>query len=510
MGLIQDDGGRLWIATLGGVSVFDGSSFTNYTEAEGLASDTVLRVFQDRMGYLWFATWGGINRFDGEVFQTLNRQDGLAGSTAMAFLEDREGWLWFGTTNGITRCHLPPPSPPPVFIRSVVADRRYENPARLAIPASWGLTAFEFHAINFKTRPGAMVYRYRLKGHDQKWQTTHVRRVEYQDLEPGVYAFQVTAVDRDLNYSMPARVEVEVVPDVRDEKIDELEERVRERTRELQEKNTALEEALIQLREMQHQLVVQEKMATLGSLVAGIAHELNNPLGAVKSAGDVLGRGVEKIRRTVDQTIDLSEIRDDRPFDRALSALENSIQVTNAAIERITQIVDSLKSFTRLDQADYQRADPHEGLESTLTLLEYHLKDGISIVREYGELPQIYCFPGELNQVFMNVLMNASQAIEGEGAIKIRTYRDETQVYVEISDTGRGVPRERLQRIFDPNFSRKDTRVGLGLGLATSYNIVRQHQGHLRLESERGAGTVVTISLPIGPVRTDGPEGSEL
>ena len=177
--------------------------------------------------------------------------------------------------------------------------------------------------------------------------------------------------------------------------------------------------------------------------------------------------------------------------------LDNSIRATAAAVERISQIVESLKNFTRLDQAEYQLADVHEGIESTLTLLEHQLKGRVAVTREYGDLPPIYCYPGELNQVFMNVLMNAIQAIADEGTIRIKTYADTANVYLEIVDSGRGIPKDQLQHIFEPGFARKDARVGLGLGLATSYNIVRKHQGFLRLDSEVGKGTMVAIVLPL-------------
>ena len=188
-GMALDRDGRIWACTLAGVTCFDGSSFSTLTTADGLASDAVLRVFQDSNGYMWFATWGGLNRYDGEVFQILTQEDGLASSTVMKFFEEEDGRLWCGTGSGATCCRLPAPTPPPVYIRAVVADRRYTSLDAVSIPSSAGLTAVEFHGINFKTRPGAMIYRYRLKGHSEEWKTTHARRVEYQDLEPGSYSF---------------------------------------------------------------------------------------------------------------------------------------------------------------------------------------------------------------------------------------------------------------------------------------------------------------------------------
>ena len=172
---------------------------------------------------------------------------------------------------------------------------------------------------------------------------------------------------------------------------------------------------------------------------------------------------------------------------------------TGEGIERITNIVESLKGFTRLDEAEYQRTDLHAGLESTLALLEHETRDRITLFRDYGDLPPIYCYPGEMNQVFMSVLVNAVQAIEGSGEIGIRTYCDGPHARIDISDTGRGIEPDRLPRIFDPDFSRKDDRVGLGMGLATSYNIVRRNNGYLDLQSEPGKGTVVTIALPLEP-----------
>ena len=495
MGILEARDGRIWFATLNGASCFDGTGFTNYGIEQGMSSDTVLRLHEDSTGYLWFGTWAGVNRFDGEVFQTLTQEDGLSGSTVLSFYEDGEGSTWLGSNSGVTCFRPPPPSPPPIYVRAVVADKRYEDLEGLRLPASAGLTAFEFHGVNFKTRPGALVYGYRLRGHDDVMRITHQRRVEYQDLPAGKYTFQVTAVDRDLNYSVPANVEIEVVPDARDEIIDELEAAVRERTQELSQKNAALERALNQLHDTQNQLVVQEKMAALGNLVAGIVHELNSPLGTVKASGDVLARGIGKVREQVGEAF--VEGPDGKRLGQTLHLLDDSVRATEAAIIRITGILDSLKSFARLDQAEYQETDIQEGLDSTLTLLEHQVKEEVRVERQYGDLPLIYAYPGELNQVFMNVLLNSSQAIDGSGVIRIKTYADEANVYVEISDTGRGIAKDKLERIFEPDFSNKDSRVGMGLGLATSYNIVRKHNGFLRLQSELGKGTAATIILPV-------------
>jgi len=212
--ILQDRNGNLWFGTWGGVSRYDGKTFTDFTTRDGLANNNVSSIFQDKKGHLWFGTYrGGLSRYDGQVFQVLTRQDGLASNQVLSIIQDREEYLWFGTLNGVTRYRSPAPSPPPVFIDAVIADRRYEKPSNLAISATVKLAAFEFRAISFKTRPEAMVYRYRLKGYDKDWQNTHARRVEYQDLPIGTYTFEVVAVDRDLVYSeKPATVRLTVHP----------------------------------------------------------------------------------------------------------------------------------------------------------------------------------------------------------------------------------------------------------------------------------------------------------
>jgi signal transduction histidine kinase len=168
-----------------------------------------------------------------------------------------------------------------------------------------------------------------------------------------------------------------------------------------------------------------------------------------------------------------------------------------AAAERITKIIQSLKSFVRMDEASYQVACIHEGMESTLTLLEYETKDRITIMRDYGNIPGIYCNPSELNQVFMHLLTNAVQAIKGKGTISIRTSVKNGKVYVHISDTGIGILPDQKQNIFEPSFTKDGSRVKAGLGLFTSYNIVRNHGGHIEVKSEIGQGSTFTIILPM-------------
>jgi signal transduction histidine kinase len=203
------------------------------------------------------------------------------------------------------------------------------------------------------------------------------------------------------------------------------------------------------------------------------------------------------MRRQIEAASNLAELQDDKRFNTALQVLLDNNSITVSASERITQIVRSLKNFARLDESEFQEADVHEGLDSTLTLLHHQLKRRIEVVKDYGSLPPVQCFPGQLNQVFMNVLANAAQSIEGDGRITIRTRAEGDEVVIEIADTGRGISQENLERIFDPGFTTKGVGVGTGLGLSISYNIIEKHHGRIEAESEPGKGTTMRIRVPV-------------
>ena len=280
--VVQDSQGHFWFSTLMGVSRYDGKTWTSYTHTYGQALQSLNCSYVDRDGHLWFGNLGcGVRRCDGEIFQTLTTGDGMGSNTVYAICQDRKGDLWFGTASGVTRFHPPESLPPSVHIAAVVADRRYEDAAEVTASADSGFIVFELRGMDFKTRADAMIYRYRLRGYDRDWQSTRSQRVEYQDIPQGTYTFEVVAVDRDLVYSeQPATVDLQVVPDPRDEQIDELERRVRERTRELEETHRQLEETQSQLidelerelqtaHELQMRLMPAESPRIEGFAVAG-------------------------------------------------------------------------------------------------------------------------------------------------------------------------------------------------------------------------------------------------
>ena len=257
-----------------------------------------------------------------------------------------------------------------------------------------------------------------------------------------------------------------------------------------------IKRANLDLRNAQAQLVQSEKMASLGMLVAGIAHEINTPVGAISSMHDTLVRAIEKLRTGLDAKYG-EAFAADRKLQTAFQVIGDANRVIDTGANRVTEIVRRLRSFARLDEAEVKRVNIHEGIEDTLTLIHHVIKRSIKIVRHYGDLPEISCYPGRLNQVFLNLFNNARQAMSGEGEIRITTRADGGWVYIEIADTGHGIAPDHLSHIFDPGFTTKGVGVGTGLGLSICYQIVQAHKGEITVRSELGKGSAFTLKLPV-------------
>jgi len=263
------------------------------------------------------------------------------------------------------------------------------------------------------------------------------------------------------------------------------------------------------LEEAQNQLLQSEKMASIGQLAAGVAHELNNPIGFVASnLGSLDGYlkdlfeiieacGGDGDAATMSAKVDRMKQTKDYAFIK--TDIAQLMSESREGLSRVRKIVQDLKDFSRVGQAEWQWADIHKGLDSTLNIVWNELKYKCKVTKHYGELPEIYCLPSQLNQVFMNLLVNAAQAIETRGEIAIRTGRRGDSVWMEVADTGKGIPAENLERIFDPFFTTKPVGQGTGLGLSLSYSIVVRHQGRFEVESEVGKGTTFRVILPIKP-----------
>jgi len=266
---------------------------------------------------------------------------------------------------------------------------------------------------------------------------------------------------------------------------------------ELEERNLQLKGLLEELQQTQAQLVHSEKMATLGKLVAGVVHELNTPIGSLEAALDVTIRSAQGILKALEEIEKLKDGTTTTQLRHSAEALRDMSSVSQEASRRITEIIASLKSFARLDQAPIQQFDLHETLDTTLTLMEHDFGARVSIIKDYGEVPQVIGNPAELNQVWMNLLSNASHAIREAGAITVRTYARRDSAYVEFGDTGVGIAADRIDHLFDPRFSSPGQRVKLGMGLFISSNIIGKHHGQIRVSSQQGKGSTFTVILPL-------------
>jgi len=286
-----------------------------------------------------------------------------------------------------------------------------------------------------------------------------------------------------------------------------LEDKVRVRTEQLRSANEELQAAYGDLQATQMQLIQREKMASMGQLVAGVAHELNNPIGFVYSNVTTLEDFVKRLRGMLEVYRELElppELRDQvqaewerRKIDYALRYLDSMTQGIREGAERARKIVRDLRVFARSQDDVWQPVDLHEEIESSLTLLNHLLKDRVVVHRKLGELPHVECIRSSIDQVFLNLLANAAQAIEGRGAITIETRREDDMAVISFADTGRGIAPDVISRIFDPFFTTKTVGEGTGLGLSISYEIVKKHGGEILVESPAAGGAVFTVRLPI-------------
>ncbi len=287
-----------------------------------------------------------------------------------------------------------------------------------------------------------------------------------------------------------------------------LENMVRQRTNELESSHEALKEAYLELQNTQEQLVQTEKMASLGQLVAGIAHEIKNPLNFIYgNTGFLLEytRKLQALLEAYDSLPSLStedrkgigKLKEKLNYGFIREDLPTLIDNFTEGASRINNIVSDLRTFSRMDSDTISEIDVHASIEISLNLLRNQYKDRVEIHREYGDLPKIQGYSGKLSQVFMNLLTNAFHAIDGKGDVWIRTRADGDAVQVEVQDNGKGIPRENLKRIFEPFFTTKAVGQGTGLGLSISYGIIEQHHGRIFVANAASGGTIFTVRLPI-------------
>lgn len=284
-------------------------------------------------------------------------------------------------------------------------------------------------------------------------------------------------------------------------------------TTELKETMEALGKAYTELQSTQAQVLQNEKMASIGQLAAGVAHEINNPIGYVSSNLNTLDKYLERltcfiasqsefIERTTEPDVqkELTDLRQSLNIDHIINDIGILIHESLDGASRVGKIVQDLNTFSRTDKGESCVVDVKESIESAINIVWNELKYKITIHRDYESIPSIKCYPQQLNQVFINLLVNAGHAIEGMGHITITTRAYKSSVYISIADTGKGIAPEHMSHIFEPFFTTKEVGKGTGLGLSISYDIIKKHQGEITLDSTVGKGTTFTIRLPLGDI----------
>jgi signal transduction histidine kinase len=407
----------------------------------------------------------------------------------------------------------------------------------IQLPSDRYRLTFEFAALNFM-EPEKNRYRYLMENVDEEWiEDRGFRQAEYT-LGPGRYRFLVQAANNEGIWN-DAYTELEVVIQkpftqtlwfyllcalglillvilyvrYRTRQLEQnqrrLEEKVAQRTEEVRKKNEVLEKTLTDLKAAQTQLVEKEKMASLGQLTAGVAHEINNPITFVSGSVIPLRRDIRELLEILQayesavkkqqmepQFEEVESLKAELDYAFLVEEIRQLLEGIQEGADRTSEIVRGLRNFSRLDEDVLKPANVNEGIESTLLILRSEFKNRIEIVRDMEEMPDIMCFPGKLNGVYMNILTNAAQAIEGEGKVFITTRYRENEVEIRFRDTGKGMPEEVKRRVFEPFFTTKDVGVGTGLGLSITYGTIEQHQGKIMVDSEVGKGTTFTILLP--------------
>ncbi len=297
---------------------------------------------------------------------------------------------------------------------------------------------------------------------------------------------------------------------------DQLEQRVHQRTaaveqanRQLLANNAELKQLNEQLESAQNQLLQSEKMASIGQLAAGVAHEINNPVGFVNSNLGTLGKYINSMFEVIDAYAaaeakigantcpEVAQIKKAVDFAFLIEDIPSLLKESQDGLARVKRIVQDLKDFSHVDESNWQHANLEQGMDSTLNVVANEIKYKAQVVKEYCGLPDVECMPSQLNQVFLNLLMNAAQAIDNKGIITVRTGLGGDEVWVEVEDTGKGIAPGNLHRIFDPFFTTKPVGKGTGLGLSLSYGIVQKHHGRIEVKSEVGKGTTFRVCLPL-------------
>ena len=489
LSILEDRQGHVWFTTQTGLSRYDGQQVTTFTTEDGLANDWVWSAMEDQKGHLWFATrGGGVSRYDGRVFQTLSRKDGLVNNEGRGIHQDAQGDFWITTAAGLTRYRPQYNRPPAIHLTEVVADRRYGPVQQLRVPSSQPFVTFEFQGRSMTTPPDGMVYIYRLRGHDDEWRTTRATEVEYTDLPDGEYVFEVQAVDRDLNYSEPTTVTLNVHPPyVQIGWISALgvavllifwqSGRVVRRDRRLQQANRELTEANQQ---------IQEANRLKSEFLANMSHELRTPMNAIVGFSKIVHR---KARGLLPE--------------RQVENLEKVLQSSDILMNLINDILDLSRIEAGRLEIQPERFSLHDLVQGCLNTVTPMVRQGVELRSEgTEEIGSVFGDPARIRQVLINLLSNAAKFTESGSITLASRPLSSDQLELSVVDTGIGIPPEARDYIFeefrqvDGSTTRKHG--GTGLGLNISKKLTEMLGGTIRVESEVGKGSTFTITLPTG------------
>ena len=567
LSLAEDSRGYLWIGTEGGgMSSLspDRKRFRTYTTLDGLPDNSICGILFDDESCLWLSTTGGISRMkrrgesDSYSFVNYDKSNWLPFDqfNPGAFFQNSRGFMYFGSSRGLVYFHPDLISEnefrPPVAItdfeltylsdeekRAVQLPVNISETTVLELPYRYNNMIFRFAALSF-LESEKNEYAYMLEGYNDAWQyVKNQRNAPFTNLDPGTYTFRVRAANNHgLWNEAGASIRIVIRPPfyqtkafmafsvlmavllvlaygkIRTRELEKnkkiLEVRVEERTREVQRQKEELETILENLKATQTQLVESEKMASLGLLTAGVAHEINNPINFVSGNVEPLKRDIEDLLRILQAYesritekqleaafADVAEMKSEMDYDFLVEEIDSLLGGIQEGARRTSEIVKGLRNFSRLDEDERKPASVNEGIESTLLILGSAFRERIEVIKDFGDIPEISCYPGKLNQVYMNVITNAIQAIEDKGKIYITTSVDGGCVRISIRDTGKGMSEEVRQRIFDPFFTTKEVGHGTGLGLSISFGIIENHQGRISVKSKPGEGSEFEILLPV-------------
>ncbi|MFY0687273.1 MAG: hypothetical protein JXQ90_08915 [Cyclobacteriaceae bacterium] len=558
--LIRDDLGSIWVGTEGGgVSVIQADTTIKFNSDNGLSNNYVWSILQDQDGKIWITTENGLNEVElvngSYEIRKYERQDGLKAPdfyTSSGYVDSKDR-KWWGGGKSLTMRGMTPTvdRESEVYLQlnnvklmdSFVdfnnsSDQYFSNsrpfynvPESLVVPYDIDHIAFSFSAIGWM-RPKGLFYKYRLVGLTEQWNETQETSIDYRNLDAGDYKFELigrsteTGDSEMISYSFHidpapwhtwwarsiylvlvvylALVTVRWRTNSLRKNRDQLRRMVNEKTKKLQESNVQLEASLKEIALTQRKLANSEKMAALGQVSAGIAHEINNPISAINNIADILIRDLADVKELLKKYESLDDdaiklIKHEISYTDLMESLDSSTHHLRIGATRTLEIIRGLRNYSRLDTNNKVMADIHEGLDSTLILLNNRIKDIVEVEKQYDErIELIECYYGQLNQVFMNIISNAIDALGEDGKISICTEKvDDQHIEIRITDNGAGISEEIRESIFEELFTTKEVGAGTGLGLSISNQIIQKHGGTIRVNSALGQGSTFIISLPI-------------